>query len=100
MYHESDDEVFVVEPDNDMVPLDSPDPEFVRGIEVGVMWQAAIYGFDTHMKIHASNIEMVLRICDAYELIFSAEDTEDPDMIIVSLCPPDNCDYDDDDSDD
>lgn len=101
MFHEEDD-VFVVDPEDDMVPLDSIDTEFIRGIEVGYMLQAAICGFYTQIRIHSSNIEMVMRIADAYELEFSAEDTEDPDMITVTLLPPDfgECTCGDDEDDD
>lgn len=94
---ESDDEVFSIDPENDMVPLDSADPEYLRGIEVGYLMAMSFYGFFTYMKVHVSNAEMIMRIAEAYEMDFSTEDTDSDDMVVVTLVPPDHSDYDDDD---
>ena len=49
-----------------LLPLDVDDPEFARGVEIGMVWTAL--GNDPSSQdftMHAANIEMVLRIAEA-----------------------------------
>jgi hypothetical protein len=84
-----DDEfIQAIDADDPDMPLDSADPEFVRGVEVGIIMQSLILGFPLHMRMHVSNAEMCMRLATYHEYTFSAEDTDDVDMVVVSLMPP------------
>lgn len=72
------------EPYTLVVPFDRDDPEFARGVEVGMLYErlrrepppvAAV--------VHASNAEMAMRLGEALDLAVSAEDLDD-DWLAVS----------------
>lgn len=51
-----------------VLPFDSDDPEFTRGVEVGIIYAAMRYlppEADRYVRtIHTSNLEMVLRMAE------------------------------------
>lgn len=47
------------------LPFDTDSPEFVRGVEVGRMWERLMSGEPVEMTVHGSNAEMVLRMARA-----------------------------------
>jgi hypothetical protein len=55
-------------------PFDSDDPEFVRGFEIGALWERLKAGMPCEAMIHAANAEMVIRLAEASSVGFSAED--------------------------
>ena len=62
---------------NLVLPFDTDDPQFRRGIEIGVLWQQLEYEPSVHVTIHADCTEMVMRIAEARKLPFCAEPIED-----------------------
>lgn len=59
-------------------PFDSDDPEFVRGFEVGALWERLKTREAFETTIHATNVEMVMRLADAADRgYFAAELTDD-----------------------
>lgn len=67
-----------------ILPFDSDDPEFVRGFEAGRMWQRIKNDHTTWDEIiHASNAEMVMRMCEVQTRTFRAEETGVDDFVRV-----------------
>lgn len=63
---------------NLLLAFDSDDPEFSRGFEAGCLWQRIKQDQTTwDQMIHASNAEMVMRMCEAEERTFRAEPIDD-----------------------
>jgi hypothetical protein len=58
-------------------PFDSDDPEFVRGFEIGALWERLKGGIPCAATLHAVNAEMVIRLAEASAVSFSAEDLSD-----------------------
>ncbi|HUZ41179.1 MAG TPA: hypothetical protein VMU68_07285 [Acidimicrobiales bacterium] len=58
-------------------PFDSDDPEFVRGFEIGALWERLKSREPVTATIHATNIEMTMRIAEATGIAFRAEDLDD-----------------------
>jgi hypothetical protein len=61
-----------------ILTFDSDEPEFARGFEAGRLWERIKTdqaNFDE--TIHASNAEMVMRMCDREERGFRSEDLDD-----------------------
>lgn len=65
-----------------VIAFDSDDPEFTRGFEAGVLWQAAesarlyperLASGSDEMTIHAANAEMAMRILEHHRCWFRAE---------------------------
>ncbi len=56
-----------------VLPFDTDDPEFCRGVEAGRLWEQLKTGEEIQLTIHASNSEMALRMCETLEREFSAE---------------------------
>jgi hypothetical protein len=57
-----------------LLPFDSDDPEFARGVEAGILWHRLDSGeFPVRATVSARNAEMVMRIAEAKGLPFSAE---------------------------
>lgn len=59
------------------LPFDTDDPEFVRGFEAGRLYEMTAIGEPFTQTIHASNTEMAMRICEAREVPFRAEQLDD-----------------------
>jgi hypothetical protein len=64
--------------------FDTDDPEFVRGFEIGVLWERLNASGSCHMAVSASNAEMVMRVAKAVGCHFSGQDLGD-DRISVEL---------------
>jgi hypothetical protein len=61
-----------------LLAFDSNDPEFTRGFEAGRLWER-IRSDDSAFEetLHASNAEMVMRMCEARDREFSARSIDD-----------------------
>jgi hypothetical protein len=57
--------------------LDSDDPEFCRGVEAGRLWEQLKTGESVEQTIHATNAEMAIRMCEALDREFSAEELDE-----------------------
>jgi hypothetical protein len=66
--------------------FDTDDPEFVRGFEIGVLWERLTSSGSCHMAVSASNAEMVMRVAKAVGCQFSGQDLGN-DRISVQLHP-------------
>lgn len=63
---------------NLLLPFDTDDPEFGRGFEAGRMWERIKSDRTTWSQlIHASNAEMVMRMCELESRSFRAEDVNE-----------------------
>lgn len=63
---------------NLLLAFDSDDPEFARGFEAGRLWERVKNDHTNWDEIiHAANAEMVMRMCEAQERSFRAEDIDD-----------------------
>lgn len=61
-----------------ILQFDSDDPEFARGFEAGRLWERIKNDAgDWDEIIHASNAEMVMRMCDSQQRAFRAEDLDE-----------------------
>lgn len=57
-----------------LLAYDTDDPEFARGFEAGRMWERVKNDQTTWDEIiHATNAEMVMRMCEAQDREFRAE---------------------------
>lgn len=70
-----------------LLAFDSDDPEFTRGVEIGLLWMRCQHEAPpVEAIVHASNIEMVMRVADAYGLTATSEPSAtEPDMLAVEL---------------
>lgn len=65
--------------------FDTDDPQFARGFEAGRIWTlmqqdpAALIG----QPIHATNVEMVVRMMEALDLGYRAEFTADATWMVL-----------------
>lgn len=67
-----------------LLPFDTDNPEFARGFEAGSMWERIKNDHTTWDQIiHATNAEMVMRMCEAKDREFRAESTDDEDFVRV-----------------
>lgn len=60
-----------------LLPFDTDDAEFVRGFEAGRLWEQLKSGEPIDQTIHAANAEMAIRMCEAAERQFSAEELDE-----------------------
>ena len=58
-------------------PFDSDEPEFARGVEVGILWERLKSGEPCSAMVHAGNVEMIMRIAETFGMGFCAEDLSD-----------------------
>lgn len=64
--------------------FDSDEPEFARGFESGRLWERITNDHTTWDEIvHATNAEMVMRMCEAQDRTFRAETM--PDEFFVQV---------------
>ncbi len=54
-----------------VLPFDTDDKQFRRGVEVGIVWEALKHGQRSFM-VHADNTEMLMRIGESLDLAFTA----------------------------
>jgi hypothetical protein len=63
---------------NLILAFDTDDPEFARGFEAGRMWERVKGDATTWDEmIHASNAEMVMRMCESQDRAFRADVVDD-----------------------
>lgn len=79
-----------------VLAFDSDHPEFVRGVEVGIIWAHISNAGGYHGLCHANNSEMVLRMAESQELPFFANAVsvggEDETWLVVHIGEePENC---------
>ena len=67
-----------------VLQFDSDDPEFQRGFEIGILWERLSTDGACHMAVSASNTEMVLRVAQAFDCVFSGQELAD-DQISIEL---------------
>jgi len=48
-----------------VLPFDTDDPQFARGFEAGRLWEQLATGEPVVMTLHATNIEMAMRMAEA-----------------------------------
>jgi len=60
-----------------LLAFDTDDAEFCRGFEAGRLWELTAIGEPFTQTIHASNTETAIRIREARELPFSAEQLDE-----------------------
>ena len=70
--------------------FDTDDHEFVRGFEIGVLWERLSVDPECEITVHASNAEMVMRVAKAVGCQFSGRDLGD-DRIFVELHKVNSC---------
>ena len=73
-----------------LLPFDTDEPEFARGVEVGILWQRLETEPSVRATINARNAEMVMRIAEAKGLPFAAEPLTD-EWLSVSIGAPGEC---------
>lgn len=56
-----------------VLPFDTDDPEFRRGVEAGALWAHLEHEPYVAKTVHVDNAEMVMRIAEVLGLPFSAE---------------------------
>jgi hypothetical protein len=56
-----------------VLPFDSDDPEFTRGVECGMVWTLLRYSDERTFMAHTSNTEMLMRIGEATGYRFRAK---------------------------
>lgn len=61
-----------------VLPFDTDDPEFRRGVEAGALWAHLEHEPYVAKTVHVDNAEMVMRIAEALRLPFTAEPAGDP----------------------
>lgn len=83
--HEEQDDV---EPYGLVLPFDSDDVEFARGVEVGQLWERLERDGFLHQPLaHATNAEMFIRFAEAKGLPFKAEPVND-EWISITIGTP------------
>ncbi len=60
-----------------VLPFDTDDAEFARGVEIGILWQRLETEPSLTTAIKDTNAEMVMRIAEVKTLPFSAEPLAD-----------------------
>jgi len=61
-----------------LLPFDTDDPEFVRGFEAGRLFERVRNDHsDWSQLIHATNAEMVMRMCATEDRSFQATEVDD-----------------------
>ena len=71
------------------LPFDTDEPEFRRGVEVGMLWAHLEHMGCAEATVHADCAEMIMRIAEAKQLPFLAT-TIDGDWIHVVIGHEDN----------
>jgi hypothetical protein len=68
-----------------VLAFDTDDPQFVRGFEAGRLWERIKGDRATwDQMIHATNAEMVMRMCESEGREFSADVVTD-DWVMVTV---------------
>ena len=60
-----------------VLPFDTDDPEFIRGFEAGRLWAQLCTGEPVEATLHATNIEMAMRMAEAAGRPFVGSDVAD-----------------------
>lgn len=75
-----------------MLQFDTDDPEFARGVQVGMVWQLLHGGVhEFEMPMYITNAEMIFRMAEAAGYTFTAkyeneeEDSGDADWMLVTF---------------
>lgn len=73
------------------LPFDTDNPEFIRGAEIGMLWQRLVHGeIPVQATIHSTNAEMMMRIAEAKGVQFSAELTDYDEWLFVTFFTDDD----------
>jgi hypothetical protein len=68
-----------------LLPFDTDEPDFIRGFEIGRLWELLKTGGEVNEVIHASNAEMVVRLAEATERIVTTDEPIDADWMEVTF---------------
>jgi hypothetical protein len=68
--------------------FDTDNSEFVRGVEVGRLWEQLQSGEPVVQEIHASNAEMLLRMAEATGRSLRADELDDRWLLAHFDSPP------------
>lgn len=61
-----------------VLPFDTDSPEFVRGVEVGRIWEHMKHEDEAfEVTIHTNNSEMVMRMAEASGRVVASEEIDD-----------------------
>jgi hypothetical protein len=66
------------------LPFDSDEPEFRRGVEIGMLWAGLVRDGYAEASVHADCAEMIIRIAEATGLPFTADPVGD-DWLHVTI---------------
>ena len=78
--HSDDDVIYMASE----LRFDTDDPEFLRGFEIGVLWERLNASGWCHMAVSASNAEMVMRVAQVAGCEFSGQEIGN-DRISIEL---------------
>lgn len=70
------------------LPFDTDDSEFVRGVEVGRLWEQLRSDEPVVQEVHASNAEMLLRMAEATGRSLHADELDDRWLLAHFDSPP------------
>jgi|GraSoiStandDraft_4_1057263.scaffolds.fasta_scaffold1129181_2 hypothetical protein len=66
-----------------VLPFDTDDPEFVRGFEVGRLWERMKLTPEPFEEtVHSTNAEMVMRMAEAQKRLVSGTELDDMWMTV------------------
>lgn len=69
-----------------VLPFDTDDPEFVRGVEVGRLWEMLQHHDGEFVQeFHATNAEMVLRMAEATARDVTAEEMDGDTWMLLKV---------------
>lgn len=67
-----------------MLPFDRDEPEFARGVEIGMLYERLRSGFmPVEALVHESNIEMILRLAESFGVSARSEDHDDDWLTVL-----------------
>jgi len=66
-----------------LLPFDVDDPEFSRGVEVGVIWASLQHTDERTFTAHATNAEMLLRSGEALDLPARSVELDDGWLLVT-----------------
>jgi hypothetical protein len=67
-----------------VLPFDSDAPDFVRGVEVGMVWSRLQVAGEVVATVHTSNAEMMMRMAEATGRRVAAQEIND-DWLVVTF---------------
>jgi hypothetical protein len=69
-----------------VLPFGTDDPEFRRGVEIGMLWARLDHEDRFSATIHADNAEMILRVMEAKGVSFTASPLDENWLAVTIGC--------------